>query len=97
MTDPWRESSDLFWKNPEDSNIFLLDPALEREYERSQGLQDANKKEDRELARWVDKIKQMPKVRLDRVRMIKDQVDAGTYVTDDKWSSACSRLREELL
>ena len=95
MTDPWRESSDLFWKNPEDSNIFLLDPAMEREYERSQGAVEAE--EDQELARWVDKIKQMPKVRLDRVRLIKDQIDAGTYITDEKWSSACSRLREDLL
>lgn len=53
-------------------------------------------KENQSVYHWVEKLKRMPGVRQDRVREIKEQIENGTYYTEEKWNAACEKLRKEI-
>lgn len=48
------------------------------------------------VARCVQKLRKMPKVRMDRVREIKKQIEAGTYYSEEKWAIAVDALRRDM-
>jgi anti-sigma28 factor (negative regulator of flagellin synthesis) len=88
MTDQWRYSPDTLFRNPNDSGTFCIDPSLAKE----------KKEQDDEqlMERWLNKLKRMPKVRMDRIREIKEEIDNGTYYSDQKWEAACEALKDDL-
>jgi flagellar biosynthesis anti-sigma factor FlgM len=47
-------------------------------------------------ARFMERLRSMPGVRVDKVASIKAQIDAGTYDTDDKLSLALERMLEDV-
>lgn len=55
----------------------------------------ADRVELSDLARYLDRIRAMPEVRLNRIAQIRQALDNGTYKTDDKIDLAISRLEEE--
>lgn len=86
MNDQWRYSPDMLFRNPNDSGTFCVDPSMEKK----------QSKEDELMDRWLKKLKRMPKVRMDRIRAIKEEIENGTYYSDQKWATACEALREDL-
>ena len=49
-----------------------------------------------EAVRFVAKLKEAPEVRMDRVSEIKNAIQAGTYLTDDKIDKAVQSLLNDL-
>lgn len=49
-----------------------------------------------EHARYMEKLRSMPPVRADKIAQIKSQIDAGTYDSDAKLSTALDRLFEDI-
>jgi hypothetical protein len=85
MKDQWRNSPDNFFRNPTESGTFCIDPTFSKE-----------QKDDELMDRWLKKLKRMPKVRMDRIREIKEEIENGTYYSDQKWDAACQALKEDL-
>ncbi len=90
MTNDWRDSSSSGWANPNDSGTFCIDPLSENDEKPVE-----KSREDLLLEEWIEKLKRMPKVRLDRIRRIKDEIDNGTYYSEAKWKTAVERLAAE--
>lgn len=75
-----------------DSGVFMLDPA-ERELLGSladKATQDAAAVD--ENARLLDIARSLPKVRLDKVMKVRDEIAAGTYITDEKIQATVDRF-----
>lgn len=49
-----------------------------------------------DAGQMVDRVKEMPDIRQDRVNSIRAQIEAGTYETDDKLEIALNRLLDEI-
>ncbi len=49
-----------------------------------------------DAGKMVDRVKQVPDIREDRVARIRAQIDAGTYETDEKLELAVGRLLDEI-
>lgn len=49
-----------------------------------------------EAVRFVAKLKEVPDVRMERVAQIKQAIQAGTYLTDDKIDKAVQSLLNDL-
>ncbi len=49
-----------------------------------------------DAGQMIDKVKQVPDVRQDRVAQIRAQIDAGTYETDEKLELTVGRLLDEI-
>lgn len=47
-------------------------------------------------ARFMERLRSMPAIRAQKVADIKAQIEAGTYETDEKLSTAFDRLLDEL-
>jgi len=48
-------------------------------------------------ARFLDRLRQFPEVRMDRIERIRQAIDDGSYETDEKIEVAIDRLVEELI
>jgi negative regulator of flagellin synthesis FlgM len=49
-----------------------------------------------DAARVVEKVRDVPDIRHDRVEEIRAQIEAGTYETDEKLEIAVGRLLDEI-
>lgn len=49
-----------------------------------------------DAGRMVDRVREMPEIRQERVDQIRDQIAAGTYETDAKLEIALGRLMDEI-
>ena len=49
-----------------------------------------------ELAKWIEKARNLPEVRQDLVERVKSEIDAGAYETPEKIQITIERLLEEL-
>ena len=49
-----------------------------------------------DAGRMVDRVREMPEIRQERVDQIRDQIAAGTYETDEKLEIALGRLMDEI-
>lgn len=71
-----------------DSGVFMLDPAdrafLEAAADHVEGVDDH--------ARFLEIARKLPKVRLDKVMKIREEIAAGTYVTEEKLQGTVDRL-----
>lgn len=72
-----------------DSGVFMLDPA---EREMLGQLADKATEEVDQNARFLDLARSLPKVRLDKVMKVREEIAAGTYVTDEKISATVDRF-----
>lgn len=82
-----RFESGRFELNPSDSGVFMLDPEVH-------GLlagDDPAAQVDTE-ARFLEIARRLPKVRLDKVMKIRDEIAAGTYVTEEKMQATVERI-----
>jgi anti-sigma28 factor (negative regulator of flagellin synthesis) len=59
----------------------------------SDQLEDRVELSDR--ARFLDRMRQMPEVRLEKIRAVRASIAAGTYETEGKLEAAIERLLEE--
>jgi anti-sigma28 factor (negative regulator of flagellin synthesis) len=50
-----------------------------------------------ESARWLDVLRRLPEVRLDRIAQLRQAIDDGAYDSDDKLDVALDRLLTEEL
>ena len=50
-----------------------------------------------EHARFLDRIRQLPDARFDRVEQIRDAIESGTYETESKLDDAIDRLVDDLI
>ncbi|NUQ62657.1 MAG: flagellar biosynthesis anti-sigma factor FlgM [Pirellulales bacterium] len=48
-----------------------------------------------EAGRLVDQVRDVPEMRLDRIRQIRAEIAAGTYETDEKLEIALGRMLDE--
>jgi flagellar biosynthesis anti-sigma factor FlgM len=48
-------------------------------------------------AKFLDRLRQFPEVRMDRVERVRQAIAEGTYETDDKLEVVIDRLVEELI
>ncbi len=49
-----------------------------------------------ELAQFKAKLDQVPDIRLDKVESLRQQIEAGTYETDDKISDIVDQIIDDL-
>lgn len=56
----------------------------------------ADRVELSELAYYMAKLAEMPEVRSDLVSQVRSQIEAGTYLTDEKIDGAIDALAEEM-
>ncbi len=49
-----------------------------------------------DAGRLVDEARQMPEMRMDRIRQIRAEIAAGTYETDAKLEAALGRMLDEI-
>lgn len=49
-----------------------------------------------EAGRLVDNVRNMPEMRMDRIREIRAEIASGTYETDEKLEIAFGRLLDEI-
>ena len=49
-----------------------------------------------DAGQMIDRVKETPDIRQDRVDSIRAQIEAGTYETDEKLEIALSRLLDEI-
>jgi len=68
-------------------------PKLASAIEVSPGATDRVELSDR--ARWLDMLHSMPSARLDRITLVRQAIDAGTYMTTDKLDQAIDKLAQE--
>jgi hypothetical protein len=85
----------MFSASSSDSGVFLLDPKERALIEAAaEGLEDAD--EGTAHSRFLEIARQLPKVRLDKVMAIREQIAAGTYVTDEKMNATVDALLRAL-
>lgn len=67
---------------------------------RLNGTDRSDRADDRvevsEHARFLDRIRQLPDIRMDRVREVRDAIDAGRYETEERLDTALERLVQDL-
>lgn len=61
------------------------------------GAEGADRVELSDHARLMNRLRELPDIRSDRVKEIRRQIVAGTYETDDKLNIAISRLIESFI
>ncbi|NLX94783.1 MAG: flagellar biosynthesis anti-sigma factor FlgM [Rhodopirellula sp.] len=49
-----------------------------------------------DAGRLVDQVREMPEMRMDRIRQIRAEIAAGTYETDTKLETALGRMLDEI-
>jgi hypothetical protein len=58
---------------------------------------DVDRVELSDFARYLDMLRQLPNIRQNLVDLVKSQIDAGTYETDDKIDAAIELIaRDEI-
>lgn len=62
----------------------------------SDSIHGADQLEISAEAEMISRIRDVPDIRADRVAEIRQQIEAGTYETDDKLEIAIGRLFDEL-
>jgi hypothetical protein len=72
-----------------DSGVFMLDPA---EREMLGALADQATEEVDQNARFLELARSLPKVRLDKVMKVREEIAAGTYMTDEKLQATVDRF-----
>lgn len=78
-----------------DSGVFMLDPKERALIEAAaEGLEESD--EATAHARFLEIARQLPKVRLDKVMAIREQIAAGTYVTEEKMNATVDALLRAL-
>src|SRR5688500_14992637 len=87
-----RFDSNSFNPSSSDSGVFMLDPADRALFEAAaneiEGVDDH--------ARFLEIARRLPKVRLEKVMKIREQIAAGTYVTEEKLQVTVDRLLSAL-
>ena len=83
-----RIDSNKFNPSSSDSGVFMLDPAdrafLEATADQVAGVDDH--------ARFLEIARRLPKVRLEKVMKIREEIAAGTYVTEEKLTATVNGL-----
>ena len=49
-----------------------------------------------DAGRLVDQVREMPEMRMDRIRQIRAEIASGTYETDTKLETALGRMLDEI-
>jgi flagellar biosynthesis anti-sigma factor FlgM len=57
----------------------------------------ADRVELSDRARFLDRLRQFPEVRMDRIERVRQAIAEGTYETEEKLEVAIDRLVEELI
>ena len=83
-----RFESGQFEFKPSDSGVFMLDPEL---FNASDEVHEVDAQ-----ARLLDMARRLPKVRLDKVMKIRDEIAAGTYLTEEKMQATVDRITRTL-
>ncbi len=87
--------SGRFPSNPSDSGVFLLDPKDRAELQAwGQGLGEET--EDEAHERFLAQARRLPQVRLEKVMKIREEIAAGTYMTEEKLEATVERLLQVL-
>lgn len=87
-----RFESNLFDASSSDSGVFLLDPKDRAMLEAAaSGLNDEIGEEVLH-GRFLEIARKLPKVRLEKVMKIREEIAAGTYVTEEKLQATVARL-----
>jgi negative regulator of flagellin synthesis FlgM len=63
---------------------------------RPEGAARSDKAEISSQARFLQKLHELPEVRQDRIDQVKQQIEAGTYDTEEKIRAAVERLFEDI-
>lgn len=88
-----RFESNLFNASSSDSGVFLLDPKDRALIEAAAaGLDDEETGEEVLHGRFLEIARKLPKVRLEKVMKIREEIAAGTYVTEEKLQATVARL-----
>jgi anti-sigma28 factor (negative regulator of flagellin synthesis) len=72
-----------------DSGVFMLDPA-DRAFLEAAAVDKVKAVDDH--ARFLEIARKLPKVRLDKVMKIREEIAAGTYVNEEKLQATVDRL-----
>ena len=84
----------MFSASSSDSGVFLLDPKERALIEAAAEGLDAD--EGTAHARFLEIARKLPKVRLDKVMAIREQIAAGTYCTEEKLNATVDALLRAL-
>lgn len=74
-----------------------FDPGATRTARPGADAASADRVELSEHARFMNRLREMPDIRTDRVEEIRQQIADGTYVTDHKLNIAISRVIESFI
>ena len=75
-----------------ESGVFCMEP----ESRKSGRKNTASGRASGQHGRWMQQLRDMPDVRLERIMKIRDEIKKGTYETEGKWRVALDRLLADL-
>lgn len=91
-----RFESNLFSASSSDSGVFMLDPKERAMIEAAAAGLDDDADEEVLHGRFLELARKLPKVRLDKVMKLREEIAAGTYVTEEKLQATVDRLLSSL-
>lgn len=86
-----RFESNLFSASSSDSGVFMLDPKDRAMIDAAAEGLDADTDEVMH-AKFLEAARRLPKVRLEKVMKIREEIAAGTYVNEEKLNATVDRL-----
>ncbi len=87
-----RFESNVFNASSSDSGVFLLDPKDRALIEAAAAGLDDEAGDEVLHGRFLEIARKLPKVRLEKVMKIREEIAAGTYVTEEKLQATVTRL-----